>query len=464
VALIVGLIVVAVGAFVLAKGPTPTPTPQASATGSATPEQTVSPSLPTLAPTSSPSPSRVPSPSPSPSPTAAPTPSPTAAPTPTPTPTSTPTSTPTPIPTIVLTPSPTTPPTAEPSLEPPPALPAGIGLGASTLALNENFDKPGTFPSGSIQQGTYGYKNGAFQIKVTQASSSVWSPHTLDKPHPVVDMRGTVKAPEAGSFGAFYCGNASGNFLYGGVQPDNVWIIGQYVGSAFSILDSGEIPADALPDAGNAVQVRLDCAVTGGANDRVQLTVGGVKLGDRSDAPRVGPFTSAGLLGSSGTEPPDTLTFDTVVIRTGEQFQEAPEALRSHVPAAWANNCSPIAEEGSIGQIAALICTPAGTIDQAEYYQYDSAALMQTEWESEVSAQGDNVPGTACSTGPSLATYKDASGSTAGSLMCHPNHGSMGGLIYVWSNDQLRIISAGISTTGTYADMYAWWVNAGPLP
>ena len=89
---------------------------------------------------------------------------------------------------------------------------------------------------------------------------------------------------------------------------------------------------------------------------------------------------------------------------------------------------------------------------------------MQTEWESEVTAQGDNVPGTDCSKGPSLGTYKDASGSTAGSLMCHPNHGSMGGLIYIWTNDQLRIISAGISTTGTYADMADWWVNAGPLP
>ena len=135
-------------------------------------------------PDASPSPSPAPSPSPSPSPTAAPTPSPTAPPTPSPTavPTVAPTPTPTltPVPTTVLTPGPS----VEPTVEPPPPLPAGIGLGAATLALNEDFSKPGAFPSGSIEQGTYGYKNGAFQIKVTQASSSVWSPHVLDKAAP----------------------------------------------------------------------------------------------------------------------------------------------------------------------------------------------------------------------------------------------------------------------------------------
>lgn len=346
----------------------------------------------------------------------------------------------------------------------PAALPPGIGLGAATLELNEDFSKPGSFPTGTTKQGTYGYKGGAYQIKVTDPNSSVWSPHVMKTPHPVVSIRGTVTAAAPGTFGALYCGNASGDFIYGGVEPENIWVIGQLVGSTFGILDSGPIPADALPAAGNDLQVRVDCAVTGGANDRIQLTVGGVKVGDRSDAPRIGPFTSAGLLGSSGPNPPDTMTFDTVVVRTGQQFQEATEALRSHVPSAWASNCSPAVEDGTIGQVAALICTPAGGIDQAEYYQYDSNTLMQQEWDREVSAQGDGVPGNDCSKGPSLGTYKDATGSIAGSLMCHPNHGSMGGLIFVWTNDQLRIISAGVSTTGTYSDTTDWWVNAGPLP
>ena len=106
----------------------------------------------------------------------------------------------------------------EPTVEPPSALPAGIGLGASTLELNEDFSKPGSFPTGTIQQGTYGYKNGAYQIKVTEPSSSVWSPHVLGKPNPVVSIRGTVTAPTAGTFGALYCGNAAGDFLYGGVS------------------------------------------------------------------------------------------------------------------------------------------------------------------------------------------------------------------------------------------------------
>src|SRR5262249_6372341 len=152
-------------------------------------------------------------------------------PSPSPAPTPAPTAPPTPTPTVEITPEPTAAPTPEPTAAPP--LPVGIGLGASTLALNENFDKAGAFPSGTIQQGTYGYKNGAFQIKVTQANSSVWSPHVLDKAHTVVSMRGTVTAPQAGSFGALYCGNAAGNFLYGGVEPEHVWIIGQLIGTSF---------------------------------------------------------------------------------------------------------------------------------------------------------------------------------------------------------------------------------------
>jgi TIR domain len=445
--------IAALGAFVVLRN------------GEATSSPSPSPSPSLAAPSATPPPSPTPTPSPTlaPSPTSPPSPSPTLSPTPIP-PTPAPTAVPTVQPTAAPTPTPTPTPAPTPVPSPSPSLPPGVGFGADTVALNEDFSSAGAFPVESDAHGSLAIKNGKFQIGINDQDYSLWTPHQLGQPRTVLEISGDVTPVDTGSFGGLMCGNATGDYIYGGVSPDNTWVVGQLLSSTFQVFESGTIPVNLQPSEGGAYDLRIDCAVTGGTHDRIQLSIGGVKLADRSDLPRVGPFTSGALVGSSGDAPPDSVTFDNVTIRSGTQFEEAPEALRSHVPSAWASRCTPIAEDGAAGQVAAIICSPAGTIDQAEYYQYDSSALMHQDWNQQIKSLGDSVSGKDCTKGPSVEQYRDADGKVAGSLTCHPNAGSMGGLITIWTNEQLEIISAGVSVDGTYADLADWWTTAGPLP
>jgi len=415
---------------VLAKGGGPTPTPSDSPTSRPAPSVT-GPPLPTPTATASlpPTPSFPKSPAP-------------------------PSASPTQLPTFA--------PTAQPSAAA--ALPPGIGLGATTLQLSETFSSKGSFPLTGDPNGTYAVNNGVLTITINKPNYSVWTPHALADAHPVLEVRGDIDPQVPGSAAGLMCGGGANSFLFGSVYANDTWEVGEWVSGTYERFDNGPLPVAAIPPAGAPFDLRVDCAVTGGPTDRIQVTVDGIKVADRSDMDRIGPYVSGLLVAQAGPEAPASGTFDNVAIRSGERFEESPEALRQHVPTAWAGNCSAIPELGSIGQVAALICAPAGTIDQAEYYQFDSNLLMQQDWNREVAALGNTVPGNDCSKGPSIGTYKDASGTVAGSVMCHPNHASMGGLIIIWTNEQLRISSDGVSMSGSYQDLANWWVNAGPFP
>ena len=360
------------------------------------------------------------------------------------------------------TPIPTTGPTVLPT--PAQVLPAGIGLGAGTVDLDETFASAGSFPVSSDEHGSFAYADGAFDIQVAALNWSMWSPNVLPASHAVLSVRGTVLVDTQDATGGVMCGNGSGDYLYGGVGKDNQWVIGHIIANTIQVTESGTLPTAATGLPGSAVDVRLECAVTGGLTDRVQLIVGGIKVADSSAEPRVGPFNRGALLGSSAGVTPALIEFDNVTIASGDALREATETLRSHVPKAFAAACKPITENGSLGQVAALICAPAGSIEQAEYYQFESLVAMNNQYDMSLARFGATATGTDCHAGPSASRYTDGAGKDAGNVSCYPNPGSMGGLIIVWTNESLEIVGGGISTTGTYDSLATWWADAGPLP
>lgn len=347
---------------------------------------------------------------------------------------------------------------------PVPVLPAGIGLGADKLELDETFTSPGTFPASSDNRGSFQYAAGGFEISVANTDYSLWTWHSLPARHTVLRVRSSVTVNSADARGGVMCGNAAGDFLYGVVGRNNQWAVGQIVGGSIQGIDNGSLPSAAQAAVGTALDVRLECAVTGGSSDRMQLIVNGTKVADSANAPRIGPFNRLGLLGSSAAVSPAVAHFDNLTTWSGETFREATETLRTHVPDVFASRCRASPEAGSLGQVAALICAPAGKIDQAEYYQFDTLAAMNAQFADSLRRYGSTATAKDCHKGPSTTRYRDTAGQDAGSLACYPNPGSMAGLLIIWSNESLRILSAGVSAHGTYDDLATWWANAGPLP
>jgi hypothetical protein len=349
-------------------------------------------------------------------------------------------------------------PTAAPVLAP------GIGLGATTVELDESFTTPGAFPVSSDDRGSLGYSAGAFAISVVNTDYSLWSPYSLPARHAVMRVHGSVVISTPGSFGGLMCGNGAGDYLYGGVGTDNNWAIGQIVSSAFQTLQVGTIPIELQVPRSAAHDVRIECAVTGGATDRLQLILNGTKIADSSAAARVGPFSRGALLDSSGQVTPAVVRFDDVTISTGEAFRESTEALRDHVPDPFRSRCRPVAEDPRSAQVSALVCAPAGTADQAEYYQFESRAPMDTQFTTLLSGQSVQATSRDCRLGPASGRYNDSTGADAGSIACFPNSGSLGGLMLIWTNERLNVLSYGVSTAGSYADLFNWWQTAGPNP
>jgi TIR domain len=431
------VVVVALGAYFLAKGGGPGPTlpaPTSIAVASGTPGGTAAAITPT----------------------------------PTQVPTSAPAATPQPSATGAgasaepQTPPPTSGPTAQPT--PVRVVPPGIGLGASSPEMDETFTTPGSFAVTSDERGSLAYAGGGFEITVSSTNYYLWSPHILPGGHAVLRARASITVGTDEANGSLMCGNGSPDYLYGAVGRANQWVIGSIIANSIQVIESGTIPVAAQVKPGKALDVRLECAVTGASTDRVQLIIGGIKVADTSTAPRVGPFSAVALMASSGTITPAASHFDNLSVWSGATFREATENLRDHIPSTFATQCNPTQENGAAGQVAALMCKPAGDIEQAEYYAFDTEALMTKEFADTLGTSGTSATGKDCAVGPSTLRYNDVTNKDAGTVACFPNPGDSGGLLILWTNETLDILSAGIDVGGTYAGLNTWWIHAGPLP
>ncbi len=98
-----------------------------------------------------------------------------------------------------------------------------------------------------MRGGSVGYKNGHFEITINRADFSKYSGDTLPEAHPVLEIRGDVSATNPNSYAALMCGNAAGDFLYGGVSPEHQWTVGQLIGGTIHFSrhrpGAGKLPA-----------------------------------------------------------------------------------------------------------------------------------------------------------------------------------------------------------------------------
>jgi hypothetical protein len=362
-------------------------------------------------------------------------------------------------------------PAPTPSQRPRPTLAPGAGLGADTLESQDDFSQAGNWGTATSATGSVAYTGGKLAITVNTATSGLWSWHIppLPDPHRVLRVEGTIDV--GGSRGGLMCGNGTPDFLFGVISWDGKWYIGSIISRTTATLDSGDLPDGALPDSNGLAHLSVECAVTGGIADRILLRVNGIQVADFDAAPQLGPFDHAAVYGEAGDSPPQTVTFDDVKVTSGDTYtpngklDPAVQDLLARVPSDYRSNCTPNQPAAGSTVIAGLMCTPAGDVDTAQYYQYQNKATMNAAFDFHLTRDGQNATGIDCQQRSSTVNYTIRNPNTgvpehAGRLACYADPDSTGRL-YMWTDEKLSILSFGVSS-GSYLDLWNWWLDAGP--
>jgi len=456
-AVAVAAIVTAVGAYLLfGRGGGPSPTPLTS------PIAFVSPTPTSAIPSSDgspPSTSQPGSPTPGSTGTAGPTttpdasqvePSPTTVATSTPGPTSIASGLPTPGPSGVL-------------------AGGGLGLGADTQILQDDFSVPGNFGTATDAQGSSDYVDGAFQFEVTASGHSRWSYDPLDASYPVLGTSATIQLGKGSPAGSVMCGFAPTNpertgddFLYALVTNDNTWVIGKLVANTFDSFANGPLSGPAKLGADGKAQVSIECAQTPAGKDRVRMKVNDIVVADQLVDASFGPFRSPGIEGEAGDKVPSLITFSDLTAVGGDAFSDPTDVLLTHIASTVAGTCKGKLPAQTRGQVATVTCTKPGTPDKAIYDQYDSQAAMQQAFTFMIP---DGATGTDCKKGASTYGYS-INNVHVGRLTCFTDPKNAGGVLFAWTDERMNILSAATLASGSYGDLYDWWNSAdsGPVP
>jgi hypothetical protein len=349
--------------------------------------------------------------------------------------------------------------------------------------------------------------DGGIRIGQEGKNGSDWTWRQPFEPVPVMRV-GVDTAFERGRGEAGpMCGSAGDDpSFYGGIATaEGQWVVIRLEGNVLSVVARGELPGSP-PANGTTTRLELECAVTGEGGDRIAMWVDGVNVADVTDATTVGPYTRPGLFAGvygdrfqalftdlavkggdayapavstdaggpaaspdtpaptpdgSGDPPPPTPAPTSVPVATAEApTPPAVGALLQVVPSDIAASCQSVEPDLDSGQLEALLCVPGGSLEAAEYYRYDTLERLEAAFTRSVPA-GVDVSGTDCSVSGAMVDYT-VSGRPAGVLACYDN--PRGGVTAQWTNRDLLVLAFGGSRSASFADVYAWWQAAGPIP
>jgi hypothetical protein len=133
------------------------------------------------------------------------------------------------------------------------------------------------------------------------------------------------------------------------------------------------------------------------------------------------------------------------------------EALLQHVPEALRDECRMVERPDTAAEIA----VDCGTSDVplAMYLQYGDVAAMTADYDELVEVHTE-ATGSGCQSEASEGPYT-VDATEAGRLLCVLDDGVA--TLY-WTDERSRIMGQARAVDGSFADLYAWWLAAGPLP
>jgi hypothetical protein len=316
--------------------------------------------------------------------------------------------------------------------------------------------------------GNVSYAESALRITLAEDGASMWSSRALPEPAPVVRIEASVIVNSGDGAVGLMCGTGGDTpeFLLGAVTTLNTWRLATLIDGATTTIAEGPLPPQIDMGGGGSADLAVECAVTGtDAGDRIALWVDGQVVGDATAGSALGAWERVALA-ASVVQPALVAFFDDAVVDVGDSYapaetDQAVLDLLARIPPAWHDGCTARRPVGGEGIVAGLVCAPAGSADQAEYYRYATPEALAAAYADLVAGSGQVLDRADCATGPSDITWS-VPGESSGQVACFENRDTLGGLVIVWTDAKESILALGVRSSGGYPELYDWWLGTGP--
>lgn len=342
------------------------------------------------------------------------------------------------------------------------------GLGATTLLAVDGFDDAGAWRTGASPDGEVGVEEGALRLVAAGDATVVGSSRPIGADVPVVRIVADVAfAGGAGAVGLL-CASGEGDdrTIHGWASTDGRWRLVRSAGGAERELAAGPLPTGVSLTGGGIVRLALECADTGGADgERAAFWVDGTLVADRLTGVRAGPWGRVGIE-VAADEPPLLAFADEARTWTGARYEAvamdpAVALLLTHVPDTWRATCIGAGDDDRMGATAAVACSPAGSADRAVYRTYPDPAALDRAFDALLMVAGDVPRAGDCLSGPGQGTWSSGDGGE-GRIACWSDRDGPGVRTIAWTDPATAILALGTRTSGSWADLYDWYLGAGP--
>ncbi len=335
--------------------------------------------------------------------------------------------------------------------------------------FSDPFDDQTRWSVSDGEAGQVAYTDGSLSIILAGEDALLLSSRSVPEPVPVLRIEVSMTLSSGDGSAGIGCGTGGDtpDHLVGEVTSQNTWRLSTVVNGVRSSFAEGPLPSALDLSGGGTSVLAVECAATGtDAGDRIALWLGDQVIADAQSGTTLGAWDRATVL-ATASSPPLVAFFDDAVVAVGSQYapMEADPAvleLLGHVPAAWRGSCTARRPVGAEALVAGLVCSPAGSAIQAEYYRYSSTAALDGAFQQRlVQARGQVLDQDDCSVGPSLLGWSTPDGS-GGRMACFENRDTLGGLQILWTDTRLGILALGVHTDGGFDVLHTWWLDAGP--
>lgn len=326
------------------------------------------------------------------------------------------------------------------------------------------------FQTGDFERHRVAYEEGQLIIEVKGPERSTWTMRGFGD-WPLVDVEATVQwsEPAVEGFYGLTCGRSNQDFYAGLLDPSGGTVLLRVLGGQAAVLLRDDTPVSEL-SAGGPIALRLSCRGTDAGGDAwLSLSVGDRPIASAADPSGFVSLLRGGFYIESGDSPDGALmTGDDFRVVAGLVSGGGPvptpptsvdpdlERLLGHVPQTMRELCREVVPV----DLAATKAIDCGTpeVPVATYLQYAGPEAMASDYDA--LAEDHTATGSSCEREPGEGPYT-VDGVEAGRLLCFLDEGAA--TLY-WTDERLSIMGHARAADGSFADLYAWWLEAGPLP
>lgn len=382
-----------------------------------------------------------------------------------------PTASGTPPPPATTTPQASTAPTLLPTASSSPGA-SGDGTGTFLEVIRDDMASPRSgFQTGDFEHHRVAYEEGRLIVEVKTPARSTWTMRGFGD-WPLADIEATIERP--GSTGeGFYgltCGRSNDDFYAGLLDSLGGTVLLRVVRGQAKVLLRDDTPVPEASD-GQPVDLLLKCVGTdAGGAPGLSFSVNGRVVASGADPSGFVSFLRGGFYVESGADTDGwQMTGDDFRVMVGLVAGDGPgpslppggdpavDALLLHVPETLRDGCRVVDRSETAAEVAVDCGTAA--VPVATYLQYRDAADMAADYDAIVEAHPE-ATGSGCQSEPSEGPYT-VDEVEVGRLLCVLADGAAS---IHWTDERTLIMGQSRAADASFEALYAWWLEAGPLP